>query len=231
MGKREIVQQRRKQQKSRNSLTTILIIAAFAVVVVGMVILTQYKPVGEIATSDRVINAEKNGLTLGSADAPVEVIEFADFQCPACASYWTSLEPTILKDYVETGKIRYTYSPFSFLGRGQSWDESVKAAEAAYCANDQDKFWEFRDIVYTNHNGENQGAYSKERLVAFAKALDLEMDAFNACFNSGKYSQQVQDDNQFASEQGANYTPSFLIGGQIVNANELIQAIESKLAE
>ncbi len=231
MGKREIVQQRRKQQKSSNSLTTILIIAAFAVVVVGMVILTQYKPVGEVATTDRVINAEKNGLSIGSADAPVQVVEFADFQCPACASYWATLEPTILKDYIETGKVRFTYSPFSFLGQGQAWDESVKAAEAAYCANDQDKFWEFRDMVYTNHNGENQGAYSKERLVAFAKEIELDMDAFNSCFNSGKYSQQVQADNQFASEQGATYTPSFLIDGQIVNANELVQAIENSLAK
>lgn len=231
MGKREIVKQRRKQQSSKNSLTTILIIAAFAVVVVGMVILTQYKPVGEIATVDRVINAEKDGLSIGSPDAPVQVIEFADFQCPACASYWASLEPVILKDYVETGKVRFTYSPFSFLGQGQAWDESVKAAEAAYCANDQQKFWEYRDMVFVNHNGENLGAYSKERLVAFAKEIDLDMDAFNACFNSGKYNQQVQDDNQFASEQGATYTPSFLIDGQIVNANELVQAIENSLAE
>lgn len=231
MGNREIVKQRRKQQSSKVPLTTILIIAVFAVVVVGMVILTQFKPIGEIATSDRVINAAKDGLSLGSIDAPVQVIEFADFQCPACASYWANLEPVILQRYVETGKVRYTYSPFSFLGMGRAWDESVKAAEAAYCANDQGKFWEYRDIVFTNHNGENQGAYSKERLIAFAKAIDLDMNAFNNCFNSGKYSQQVQDDNQFAADQGATYTPSFLINGQIVNANELAQAIENSLSE
>ncbi len=231
MGKREIVQQRRKQQSSKNSLTTILIIAAFTVVVIGMVILTQYKPVGEVTTVERTTSAEKDGLSLGSADAPVQVIEFADFQCPACASYWSTMEPTIVKNYIETGKVRFTYSPFSFLGQGQTWDESVKAAEAAYCANDQQKFWEYRDIIYANHNGENLGAYSKERLVAFAKKLDLDMDAFNACFNTGKYSQQVQDNNQFASEQGATFTPSFLIDGQIVNANELVQAIENSLAK
>ena len=231
MGKREIVQQRRKQNSNRNSLTTILIIAAFAIVVVGMVILTQFKPVGEIASSDRVIPAQRDGLTLGSPDAPVQVVEFADFQCPACASYWANLEPTILKEYVETGKVYYKYSPFSFLGTGQAWDESVKAAEAAYCANDQQKFWEYRDMIFANHNGENQGAYSKERLVAFAKELEMDMDTFNACFNSEKYSQQVQADNQFASEQGASYTPSFLIDGQIVNANELTQAIENSLTK
>ncbi len=231
MGKRDIVQQRKKQQKSNKNLTAILIIAAFAVVVVGMVILTQYKPVGEIITSDRVINAEKNGLTVGNPDAPVQVTEFADFQCPACASYWSSLEPVILENYVETGKVLYTFSPFSFLGTGQQWDESKKAAEAAYCANDQQMFWEYRDLLFANHNGENQGAFSKERLLAFAKSLDLDMKVFQECFESGKHSQQVLDDNQFASDMGATYTPSFLIDGQIVNANELVQAIENSLAK
>ena len=231
MTKRDVVQQRRKQNRSKNSLTTILIIAALVLVVVGMVILTQYKPVGQIATITRTTTAQKDGLSLGNPDAPVQVIEFADFQCPACANYWSVLEPQIIKDYVETGKARFTYSPFSFLGQGQAWDESIKAAEAAYCANDQQKFWEYRDMVFANHNGENRGAYSKERLVAFAKQLDLDMKAFNACFNSGKYSQQVFNDNKFATEQGATYTPSFLINGKIVNAAELVQAIETSLTD
>ena len=230
MGKRDIVQQRKNQQKSRSNLTAILIIAAFAVVVVGMVVLTQYKPVGDIIIPDRVIKAESDGLTLGNPNAPVQVVEFADFQCPACASFWSSLEPAILEEYVATGKVLYIFSPFSFLGRGQAWDESVKAAEAAYCANDQQKFWEYRDFLFTNHNGENQGAFSKERLLAFGKALELDMKVFQDCFESGKHSQQVQDDNQFASEMGATYTPSFLVDGKIVNANELIQAIEDSLA-
>ncbi|HOE03189.1 MAG TPA: thioredoxin domain-containing protein, partial [Anaerolineaceae bacterium] len=91
MTKRDVVQQRRKQNRSKNSLTTILIIAAFVFVVVGMVILTQYKPVGQIATITRTTTAQKDGLSLGNPDAPVQVIEFADFQCPACANYWSVL--------------------------------------------------------------------------------------------------------------------------------------------
>jgi protein-disulfide isomerase len=231
MGKRETVKQRRKKQESKNNLTTILIVAAFAVVAVVMVVLTQYKPVGDIAMPDRVVNAEKNGLSLGSPDATVKVVEFADFQCPACASYWSQLEPSIIQEYVETGKVQFTYSPFSFLGQGQSWDESTKAAEAAYCANDQQKFWEYRDVIFANHNGENQGAYTQERLIAFAKNLGLDMDSFKECFSSEKYSQNVAVANAFATEQGATYTPSFLIDGQIVNANDLVQAIETSLAK
>lgn len=229
MARRSALQ--RRKQKSKNNLTIIFIIVAFALVAVGMLILTQNKPVGEILTSDRTYTVERNGLTLGDPNAPLEVIEFADFQCPACQSYWQALEPTIYEQYIITGKIKYTYSPFSFLGRGYAWDESVKAAEAAYCANDQQKFWEFRDIIFANHNGENLGAYSRDRLLAFAKELDLDPSSFKECLDSGKYTQQVQDDNTFASSQGATFTPSFLVNGKVLNANELLQAIESGVTD
>ena len=231
MRRRVIAKQRTTQQRNKGNTTALLIVAALVVVVVGIIIATQFKPVGEIATTDRVYNVELNGLTMGSPDAPVKVVEFADFQCPACVNYWNVLEPTIIQQYVETGKVQYTYSPFSFLGRGQTWDESKKAAEAAYCANDQQKFWLYRDTILSNHNGENLGAYSKDRLTAFAKTIGLEMDDFNACMNNGKYTQAVEDANNFAASQGASYTPSFLIDGQIVNANELVQAIENSLAK
>jgi len=231
MRRRVVAKKRRTQQKNKGNITALLIIGALVLVVVGIVIATQFKPVGEVLTSDRVYNVELNGLSLGSPDAPVKVVEFADFQCPACVNYWTVLEPTIIQQYVETGKVQYTYSPFSFLGRGQTWDESKKAAEAAYCANDQQKFWLFRDTILSNHNGENLGAYSKDRLTAFAKTIGLDMNDFNACMNNGKYTQAVEDANAFAASQGASYTPSFLIDGKIVNANELVQAIENSLAK
>jgi protein-disulfide isomerase len=231
MGNREIVKKRRKQQASKDNRTAIIIIAALVIVIVGIVIATQVKPVGEIAASNHVYSVEYNGMSLGSPNAPVKVVEFADFQCPACANYWSVLEPTIIEQYVATGKVQYTYAPFSFLGRGQAWDESKKAAEAAYCANDQGMFWEYHDIIFANHNGENQGAYSKERLIAFAENLELDMNAFKSCFSSGKYEQAVEDANTFAASQGASYTPSFLIDGTIVNANELMQAIENSLAQ
>ncbi len=231
MGKREVVKHRRKQQESKNTLTIILIIAAFAVVAVGMVVLTQIKPVGNIVVPDRQTAKQVDGLTMGSPDAKVKVTEFADFQCPACASYWAQMEPSIIQTYVDTGKVQFTYSPFSFLGQGQKWDESTKAAEAAYCANEQNKFWQYHDIIFANHNGENQGIYTRDRLIAFAKKLKLDQSSFVECLDSEKYAQQITDDNTFASTSGATFTPSFLINGKIVNAGELVQTIENALAE
>ncbi len=231
MGKREVVKRRKQQYESKNNLTVILIIAAFAIVIVGMVILTQYKPVGDFIVPDREVAQQRDGLTMGNPEAKVQVIEFADFQCPGCVNYWDVLEPTIIKNYIDTGKVFFTYSPFSFLGSGQAWDESSKAAEAAYCASEQQKFWEYRDLILANHNGENQGVYTRNVLLAYAKKLKLDMDTFTECFDSEKYAQKVTDSNSYAESQGITYTPSFLVNGTIVNAAELVQAIENELAK
>lgn len=228
MGKREIVKQNRK--KSSSNLTLIFIIAAFAVVAVGMVILTTYKPKAKVIIPEqRALAQQRSGLSMGNPDAKVKVVEFADFQCPACASYWSSLEPYIIENYIDTGKVLFTYSPFSFLGQGTQWDESKKAAEAAYCANDQNMFWEYRDLIYANHNGENGGVYTKDFLTSFAEELKLDIDTFTECFTSGKYTAQVETDNGFAQNQGATFTPSFLVDGKIINANDLITTLDSLL--
>ncbi len=229
MGKREIVKRNRK--KSNSNLTLIFIIAAFAIVAVGMVILTTYKPKAKVIIPDQSLAQQRSGLSMGNPDAPVKVVEFADFQCPACASYWSELEPYIIENYIDTGKVLFTYSPFSFLGQGYQWDESKKSAEAAYCANDQQKFWEFRNLIFANHNGENGGVYTQDFLIAFAEELTLDVDTFTECLTSGEYTTQVETDNEFAQAQGATYTPSFLVNGQVINANDLLTTIDSLINE
>lgn len=229
MGKREIVKRNRK--KSSSNLTLIFIIAAFAVVAVGMIILSTYKPKAKVVVPEQELALVRNGLSMGNPDAKIKVFEFADFQCPACASYWSSLEPYIIENYINKGLVYFTYAPFSFLGQGTAWDESVKSAEAAYCANDQGKFWEFRNFIYANHNGENGGVYTRDFLIAFAENLSLDIDEFTTCFDSEKYAEQVQADNAFANTQGATFTPSFLIGDQVIGANDLITTLDALLAE
>jgi protein-disulfide isomerase len=196
------------------------------------VILTQLKPVGDITIPEREKATQTSELTMGSPDAKVKVTEFADFQCPACGAYWTSLEPKIISEYVNTGKVSFTFSPFSFLGnyaKDKTWDESVKAAEAAFCANDQGKFWEYRDILFANQNGENAGAFTRERLLAFGKKIGLNSSKFRTCLDSDKYKVKITEANDFASAQGVTYTPSFIVNGKLVNKGELIPAIEAAL--
>lgn len=96
----------------------------------------------------------------------------------------------------------------AFLG-----DESLWSAEASECAADQDKFWEYHDLIFTKQSGENQGAMSKENLKKFAAELGLDAQTFNECLDSGKYTQQIQQDTALAQQLGVNSTPIFIING------------------
>jgi protein-disulfide isomerase len=99
----------------------------------------------------------------------------------------------------------------AFLGPESQW-----AAEASECAGDQGAFWEYHDYLYENQGGENQGAFSKDNLKAFAADLSLDTAEFNQCLDSGKYTEQVQADTNLARQIGATSTPAFMINGQPV---------------
>ena len=145
----------------------------------------------------------------GDPDAPVTIIEFADFQCPFCGRFFAETKPQIDEQYIQSGEVRFGYFDFAFLGPESQW-----AAEAAECAADQNKFWEYHDKLYDSQSGENQGAFNKDNLKKFAENLGLDSSVFNKCFDSGKYTQLIQDDSNTASSIGVRSTPTFLINGQ-----------------
>lgn len=145
----------------------------------------------------------------GDPNAPVTIIEFGDFQCPYCGRFAATTEAQIEEQYIQSGKARFGYWNFAFLGSESNW-----AAEAAECAADQDKFWEYHDILYSSQSGENQGTFNKDKLKKFADDLGLDTSVFNECFDSGKYSELIQEDSNTASSIGVRSTPTFLINGQ-----------------
>ena len=146
---------------------------------------------------------------LGNASAKVVINEYADFQCPSCGAYTRSIEPQIKAAYIDTGIARLVWHDFAWIGQ-----ESRDAANAARCAGDQGKFWEFHDALYQNQAGENAGAFSKDRLKAFGDGLGLEPGAFHGCVDAGKYSDAVQADFADVRQKGFNGTPTFVIGDQ-----------------
>jgi len=147
----------------------------------------------------------------GDPHAPVTIIEFADFQCPYCGRFFAQTEPQIDKTYIQSGKVRFGYFGFAFLGQESNW-----AAEAVECAADQNKFWEYHDTLYSSQSGENQGTFNKDNLKKFAKDLGLDNSAFNECLDSGKYTQLIQEESSKASSIGVRSTPTFLINGQAI---------------
>ena len=125
--------------------------------------------------------------------------------------------------------MRIGYWHFAFLGQESQW-----AAEASECAADQDAFWEYHDYLFENHGGENRGAFNQENLKQFAVDLGLDPDTFNACLDSGKYTQIVQSETSAGQQIGIQSTPTFLLNGQpIVGAQPydiFEQVIEAQLA-
>ena len=120
------------------------------------------------------------------------------------------------------------YRHFAFLG-----EESVWAAEAAECASDQGKFWEYHDILYDNWAGTNVGAYSYNNLIGFAQILELDQQQFADCMNERKYVERVRSDSRFAEANGISSTPTVLINGEVVRGGEygvFRDAIEAALA-
>ena len=152
-----------------------------------------------------------NAMTLGDAKAPVTIVEYGDYQCPFCERYFTQNQSMFISQYVNTGKARFVWKDYAFLGQESTW-----AAEAARCANDQGKFWAYHDYLYSHQGAENSGAFSKTNLKKFAVALGLNAPQFNTCLDTDKYTALIQQETQTASAIGVNGTPATFINGQLV---------------
>jgi protein-disulfide isomerase len=146
---------------------------------------------------------------MGLKDAPITIAEFGDFQCPFCHEFFTNALPQIKTNYIDTGKANFSYNVFAFLG-----NESIKAAEAAKCAEDQGKFWQYHDVLYSNQKSENSGGFAVKNLKTFAQNLKLDQKLFNTCLDSNKYQNEVSSDTQNAAQNyGVNSTPTIFING------------------
>ncbi|MBI5728806.1 MAG: DsbA family protein [Candidatus Magasanikbacteria bacterium] len=167
----------------------------------------------------------------GKASAKVTVIEFADFRCPFCERFYKDAGRGIMKDYVDTGKVKFYFRGYAFLGPA-----STAAAEASECANEQGQFWKFHDWMYDNQAPESDTAYySKENLITYAVNLGLNRASFASCLNSDKYAAKVNQDLSEGQAAGVNGTPTTFVNGMpIVGAVPYAQikaAIDQALAQ
>ncbi len=167
---------------------------------------------------------------LGDSNAKLTIVEFGDFQCPFCGRFHKDTLSQIKKDYIETGKVKFVFKHLAFLGK-----ESTDAANAAECAKEQGKFYEYHDELYNNQSGENQGAFAINNLKKFAINIGLNASQFNQCLDTQKYNAHVQADNAEANRLGFNSTPSTVIGDTpIIGAqpyNSFKTIIDQKLSE
>ncbi len=212
-----MIKQKRKAQAKRRQLALIGAVVLVGLVVVGILILQSPKTVqGGFVTVQPQTWPDASGKVLGPQNAAVVVQEFADFQCPYCRQFHDSILPQIISQYVATGKIRFEYHHFIVIDNNVGGSESRHAAEASECANEQGKFWDYFNMLFTNQQAEGSGAFSDSRLKAFAGAMGLDTAKFNACFDSHKYAQNVTADEALAASYRLDSTPSLLVNKTLV---------------
>ena len=161
----------------------------------------------------------------GKADAPVTVVEYADFQCPACGVFATTQEAAIVKDYIDTGNVRLVFHDFPL----PQHVNAVAAAEAARSAADQGAFWPYHDLLYAKQAEWENSSEPLALFAAYAEQLKLDRSKFEASFNSHAHRAAIMQLYQDATNGGVNQTPTFVIDGKAYYANELRAAIDAAL--
>jgi protein-disulfide isomerase len=161
---------------------------------------------------------------IGSADAPVTIVEFSDFQCPFCAGFYSSTFPQLKQDYIDTGKVKLVYRDFPLSNIHQY---AEKAAEAANCAQEQGKYWEYSDILFKNQSDWNTVGVSKFK--DYAAQLGLNQDQFNSCLDSGSMAQEIQNDFNQGMNYGVSGTPSFFVNGDLVVGAQPFSVFQQKI--
>jgi protein-disulfide isomerase len=150
----------------------------------------------------------QDGITLGRRDAPVTLVEFADFQCPFCATFARDAMPEVVREYVRTGKVRIELRALAALG-----SDSVEAREMALAAGLQDRFWQFAHLLFENQGEENSGWVTEERLEAIASAVPgLDAERALADRASDAVAAEEERAERLAERSEISGTPSFLAG-------------------
>ena len=220
--------------KRRNYVLFIIIILGIISVGTAVVFLLRAQPgVGAASNSELDLsNSYKelmvDGNTMGDPNAPVVIEEFSDFQCAFCRQFFLETEKPLIEQYVSTGKVYFIYRTLgSWLGPGSQY-----SAEAAYCAGDQDMFWEYHDALFTN---QGQMKFTPVNLIQLADNLGMDLNVFGNCVETYKYRDQVKKDLTDGISAGVRGTPSFLINGRLVIGAQPFsffqQAIETALSE
>ena len=161
-------------------------------------------------------NLMQGSTILGNPDAKITIVEFGDYQCTFCYKFHDETMKKIDQAYIKAENVNFVYRDFPLNG-----PQSILASEASYCAQKQNKFWEYHNTLYDNWGGENTGWITKNVLLGFANDIKLDLDSFSQCLENSEFKQKVLDNEQFAREIGIDATPSFLI----FNDSELYRII------
>lgn len=168
------------------------------------------------------------GYFLGSDSAPVEVTEYADYQCPYCADFDIVTFPDIKSRLIQTGLVRYRYRDFPLSMHAYS----RLSAHAAACADDQHKFWPMHSLIYEGQSDWDRGGAEKQ-FQKYAGIVGLDVGAYNECMLSARHAGRIEASYQEGVALGVNSTPTFLIAGRLyepMSYDQLKRVVDSLIA-
>ena len=212
--KRQLRREKIQKQKTRSRLITISFVTLGAALLVFAFLYPSIRPIAEVVAVNVEQPATFDDNTMGDPGAPIKIEEFSDFQCPFCERFHEQTEELLKQYYIDTGKVYFVYrSMGNWVSQniGGARTESRDAAAAAYCAGDQNKFWDMHAHLFGNVLGEDVGSFTDQRLVAIAETAGLNVDEFSACYDSGKYLDRTQQDLEDGTAANVNGTPGFLV--------------------
>lgn len=205
-------------QANRRSPLTVFYAVLAVVAVVGVGVLL-YQVFGQDPAAMQPVAVEIDpaelsqvqGIAMGREDAPVVIYEFADFQCPACATFATFYGPQIKEKLVDTGLVRYVYYDFPLT---QSHPNAFITARAGRCANEQGQFWLYHDYLFARQQRWATMSDPVDYLVELAGEAGLDEDAFEACLRSDRYAEEVTRSMRLGESLGVPGTPTLFINGK-----------------
>lgn len=208
-----------KQTKRRSRNTRGFYIALGVVIIAGLGALTwqatkpQSSSAGEYDPSLPAV--QSNGYTIGSPNAPVQVTEYGDFECPVCGQFSSVIEPDIRSQLINTGRVYWRYIDYPLPMHRNTWN----ASRAAACADAQGKFWPMHDAIYQNQDRWNgEATHSPNKVLKdIAKQVGLDADTFDKCLDTKQTQAKVQAHMLLAQNAHIEGTPTFFINGKMVD--------------
>jgi len=222
---------RSKREKLKKQATNLTLIIVGVGIIILALLYPSFQPITDLVEPTPRSHPLADGNSLGDPAAPITLEVYSDFKCPACEYFYSSVEPLIIQNYVETGLVYFTYHTF---GNRINPPQSGLTSQALYCADDQGNFWEMHDYIYSNYTYGSSKGFTDKALETMAANIGLDQDVFSNCLANEIHTDQLEQDVEAGMAAGIPGTPSVIINGVLLDSFEYadIQAeIERILAD
>ena len=220
----ERLQHSKRKKRGKQAVNIISIVVG-----VGVLILALY-PITNLTEPIQRLHPFADGNSLGDPNAPILLEVYSDFKCPACEFFYTTVEPQLIQNYVATGIVQYVFHTF---GDRLNPPESGLTAQAVYCAEDQGKFWEMHNYIFTNFDYGTTKGFTDKILVTMAELIGIDENIFSECLANEVHAEDIINDVEEGRALGIPGTPSVIINGTLLDGfqyAEIEEAIENIIA-